>query len=115
MSSFHSDAFWKAFEKAGMLATCYFIAPGGSVRKSCKVRWTEADVETLGGQQTKDFEIEYRHADMPNLAEGDVLSIDEPIGCNSDYHVREAPYVHAQDGDDGIYKRAKLTRVKARS
>lgn len=112
---FHADEFWSAFEDAGMLTKCYFLAPGSGARKSCLVRWKEPDRETLTGQQSKDFEIEYRHADMPNLAEGDPLSIEEIVGCTSDFRVRSHPYVDAENGDDGTYRCALLTRERVRA
>lgn len=113
---FHSAEFWDAFaEEPGMLAKCYFVAPGGDVRQSCLVRWKEPDRETLTGQQSKDFEIEYRRADMPDLAEDDLLSIEEPVGCTSDFRVRQHPYVDVEGGDDGVYLCAYLTRVTVRA
>lgn len=116
-ATFHSGRFWKAFERAGMLVKCWYIAPGGGVRTQVLVRWKEPDeVGALTGARSKDFAIEYRHADMPDLAEGDELSIEEvAAGCTSDFVVREAPLVDIENGDDGTYRYAFLTRVKARS
>ena len=112
MSAFHSNRFWNAFERAGMLVSCFYIAPGGGVRTEVKVRWKEPDREALGGQMTRDYAIEYRVADLPDLAEGDVLSIeDRAVGCPSDFRVRETPFVDIENGDDGAYRYALLTRI----
>lgn len=114
--NFFADEFWQAFEDAGMLVDCTFAQPGCSELTTVKVAWREPDNNLMNGSRSKDFEIEYRVCDMPDLKEGDVLSIEEPnaIG-NADYRVREDPYVSVDSGDDGTYKCALLTRIAARS
>lgn len=103
---------WAASKRAGFLSTCYYVAPGGDVRKTVYVRYEEPDREALGGQITKDYRIEYQVVDLPDLAEGDVLSIEKPDGCAVDFRVREEPYVDVENGDDGLHKFALLTKVR---
>lgn len=95
-----------------MLVSCFYIASGGGVRTEVKVRWKEPDNESLSGQRSRDYAIEYRVADMPDLAEGEVLAIeDRAAGCPSDFKVREEPYVDIENGDDGAYRYALLTKI----
>lgn len=112
--SFYVDEFWLAFEAAGMLVDCTFLQPGGHVPKTVKVRWKEPDVEDMNGHQSKYFEIEYRHKDMPLLVEGDRLAIAESDDVTTDYRVRRPPYVNEESGSDGSYRCAVLTREAAR-
>jgi hypothetical protein len=113
--TFHSSRFWSAFDRANMLVDCTFFQKGGNVPKTVKVRWSEPDrIDEFRGTQSKQYEIEYRVADMPDLQEGDPLSIAESDTCSTDYRVRVAPYVDENGGADGVYKRAILTREVAR-
>lgn len=114
--TFHSDELWQACTDAGMFVECTFARRGCTELKTVMVAWREPDNELMNGSRSKDFEIEYRVADMPDLAEGDLLSIEEPNGaCVADYRVREDPYVNVESGDDGTYKCALLTRETPRS
>lgn len=113
--TFFSDALWAAADAAGMHVGCTFLQPGSGVPKTVTVNWAEPDVvNQIRGTQSKRYEIEYRHADMPDLKEGDPLSIHEPDGVTTDYRVREAPYVDEQHGADGTYRCAVLTREVGR-
>lgn len=114
--TFYADEFWQAFEDAGMLVECTFAPRGCTELKTVMVAWREPDNELMNGSRSKDFEIEYRVADMPDLTEGDLLSIEEPNALGkADYRVRADPTVNVESGDDGTYKCALLTRERARS
>lgn len=106
---------WEISARLGMLRDCTFLQPGGGVPKTVKVRWCEPDETFMSGARSKQYEIEYLATDMPHLAEGDALSVEDRPGCKTDFYVREAPFVDPEGGEDGTYRRALLTREKARS
>lgn len=114
--TFHSDLLWDAATAAGMHVRAQVARPGGSgAVQSVWVNWSEPDdIDVLRGTQSKRYEMEYRREDLPDLQEGDVVSVDEPDGA-VDYYVRQQPYVDERHGADGTYKVALLSRVAARN
>ncbi len=108
------DVHWEAATAAGMHVACTFLLPGSGVPQTVYVYWEEPDQEVLAHGRSKQYEIHYRTKDMPDLKEGDVLSIAERVGCTTDYRVREDPYVSYDRGSDGTYRCALLTREEPR-
>lgn len=97
---------WPAFKQAGMLSVA-MITSGGTTFV-IDVGFSMPDMDRLGrGVLSRDYEIEYQHADAPELAEDDAVVIDGVT-----YRVREAPYIpHPGNAADGIFRCALLTKV----
>ena len=106
-----ADLHWAKSGSSGMMTDC---TPRG--KTAVKVKFDEPDDPNVGGigAQSKQSVIEYRHADMPTLRQGDQLTIVERDGTAAKYHVRQAPYVDPDRGADGTYRCAILTRDRPR-
>lgn len=102
-------AIWPTLKDAGMLSVATdddgdfdvgFARPG--------------ELRSDGKTISNEYEIEYQHADRPNLREGDALAISEAPSSadNGNYRVRQAPYVSAPgNAADGFFRCATLTKV----
>ena len=106
MTIFDSSVFWPEFKEAGMLRLASTILPGCTEATEFDVRLVMPDVITANGQVSREYAIEYQHADAPTLAEGAEVLIDCTL-----YLVREDPFVDEEGGADGYFRKALLTRV----
>ncbi|MEM5449857.1 hypothetical protein [Paraburkholderia guartelaensis] len=71
---FDPGIFWDAFAAVGMLKTAYVDGMPGSVQ----VGFVAPDHLELGNQTTAaEYQIEYQAHDLPDLARGSLLSIDD--------------------------------------
>lgn len=103
---FDRDVFWPAFKSAGLLSEAT-VTSGGSTF-TMDVGFSMPDQDRMGrGVLSRDYEIEYQHADAPVLDEGDTVTIDAVA-----YRVRQAPYIpHPGNAADGYFRCALLTKV----
>lgn len=100
------DAFagWEAAKSAGMLVEVSAVTMESGETVSFWAKW-QSPMRLFGEKNmSREYEIEYRYDDCPDLAEGDQVLNDVV------YRVRESPYV-PQVKDRGEYRRALLTRV----
>lgn len=107
---FDAGVFWPAFKAAGMLSIASDAAGNFDVAYQAPGRFAND-----GRQVSNEHEIEYQHADRPDLAEGDALSIAPiPAGTTGDFKVRQAPYIRDSGGNaaDGYFRHAVLTEVR---
>ncbi|RKP43798.1 head-tail joining protein [Pararobbsia silviterrae] len=97
---FDAGVFWAAFAAAGMLKTAYVDdVPGG-----VQVGFATPDQLDLDGQVTvAEYQIEYQAADLPALARGSIIKVDEVC-----YRVRRPP----RRKDDGFFMLADLEVAK---
>jgi hypothetical protein len=93
---------WSEFDAAGF----HVVATDGD--GTFAVDFSKPDFDRMGrAVLSRDYEIEYRHADRPSLKEGDALTID-----GESYRVRQAPYIAAPgNAADGTFRCALLTKV----
>lgn len=130
--TFDASVFWPAFRDVGMLKLAT-VAPSGGLyiepgywqpgycgaegELDAYVGYVEPDRERFGGgARSKEYEIEYQASELPDLAEGDIVTIwsDDTKTQGTEYKVREAPFVHGDEhggGEDGTFKRALLTKI----
>lgn len=109
---FDPSAFWPAFEAAGMLKLATVKQRSGGTR-DVRVGFVLPDMPRLSGEgRSREYEIEYQQADLPKLAEGDLVTIwaDDDKTSGAKYTVREAPFVAITDSD-GYFRRALLSKA----
>jgi hypothetical protein len=97
-------AAWEAAKDAGMLVQVSAMLAGAAVPVDFFAKWHSPDEEMGARTSSRQYSIEYVHADCPGLAEADQVLIDVM------YRVREAPYI-PEVKDRGEFRRALLTRV----
>lgn len=108
MSAFEDGraAMWPAFKDAGFLVAASTQLPGCTEPTEFDVALRKPDVNPITGVQSRDYEMEYQHADAPTLAEGAEVIVDGVM-----YRVRSEPTIETERGDDGYFRCAYLTRV----
>lgn len=108
MPDFDPSIFWPHYIASGMTKQAT-ITSGPHDGETPYVMFDSPDLPRLDGSgRSRDYTIEYQYADLPNLAQGHTLTIG---GTN--YRVREAPYIKADEGEDGFFRWATLTEVRA--
>ena len=112
---FDNARFWPAFEAAGLLRLVTVKSGGALV--DVRVGYVEPDRARLGGAGlSRDYEIEYRKADLPKLKEGVTLTLwsDDDKTTGTKFRVRQPPFTPEApvEGIDGYFCRAILTMVK---
>lgn len=111
MSDFSAGvaAMWPAFRDAGFL--CVATDGGGDFDVDYQA---PGQYRNDGRQISNEHEIEYQHADRPDLAQDDLLSIaPAPAGTTGNFRVRQAPYIRDTGGNasNGYFRCAVLTEV----
>jgi hypothetical protein len=100
--------FWPAFEAAGMLVRAEFALPDCPAPVPVLVTFRQPDDELGSGSRSREYSIEYQHADLPGLDEGAQCVIDGTL-----YRVRERPKVpNDRNSASGFFRRALLSRVE---
>lgn len=98
--------FWPAAKLTGMLDAMTLLDE--TPPRDIDVAFTMPDTTRNNGTRSRDFKIEYVHADAPDLRQGARVSID-----GTDYTVREKPYVPENpqqiNGGDGYWRQALLS------
>ncbi len=88
-----------------MLATASVLYQGEAEPiEPVYVGFSQPDMQDFAGQQSKQYVMEYLHSDLPDLAEGDQVIID-----NSAYIVRQPPTVNEEGGANGTFRKVLLT------
>jgi hypothetical protein len=103
-------ALYPAFKAAGMLS----VATDGAGAFDVDFRRPPKLIGTYQNEISNEYEIEYQHADRPNLAEGDTLTLSgTPHASDAGtYRVRKPPYIDAPgNAADGTYRCAILTKI----
>lgn len=98
--------FWPAFKDAGMLVLAHVVYAGSDRVLDRWVGFSKTDIDPVTMVRTSDFPMEFQHGDLPELAEGDQVEIDDVL-----YRVRELPRVEGATAT-GFFRIAKLTRVR---
>jgi hypothetical protein len=104
----HAFVFWPEFKAAGFLDAA--TVTSGGVTVDVDVAYERPDTLRFDNQtRSTEHLIEYQHHDLPDLAEGDELVI-ENIGS---FKVRSVPFVsdNPEHGIDGFFRRAILTKL----
>jgi len=114
MSDHDESVFWAEFIAAGFLKKVR-VKPTGAPLTDVYVRWDEPNNNFLGAQ-SKDYQIEYQHSDIPTLSEGDAVTKLDDAGnpiSKEKYKVRETPFVNANpaDSQSGFFRHALLTKL----
>lgn len=114
MTDFDRSVFWPEFKAAGMLSPAA-VKQAGKPRVLVDVRYSQPS-DGIGSQVSQQHSIKYQHADLPYLAEGDLvdfLDADGAVIRAQRFKVREAPLVSNNPGDDtsGYFRHALLTRI----
>jgi hypothetical protein len=107
--SLDTARFFAAFARHGLLRVANYTPPETGIPIETNVGYIEPYRRYLGATTaSKDYEIEYAHAAMPNLAEGHTITVGGVT-----FRVRETPFVPEFDreGADGTWRRALLTKV----
>ena len=104
------DAMDAAFVDVGLWIPASTVLPGCTEPKEFYVDFRRPDVNPLTGVQSADYEIHYRYADAPTLAENAEVIVAHPEG-DALYRVRKQPFIDPGRGSDGHYRSAFLTRV----
>lgn len=120
MSDFDDSKFYAAFAAAGFLLVAETVLPGCTEATTFNVSYRRPSVNPFTGVVSSDHEIEYQHADAPNLAEGAEVVINHTrkldavtVTTRVLYRVRQQPTVEAERGLDGYWRCAYLTRLTA--
>lgn len=105
----YSDArFWPAMKAAGMLKLVQWLAKGTATVVDAWVVFKAPDDVLSTGVVSRTFTMEYQHADLPTLAQGDSVLIGEAPDVMR-FEVREPPVI--EDGNpNGYFRTVKLTR-----
>lgn len=98
--------FWPAFKSAGMLRRARALYSGDDRIIEADVAFSKTEIDPVTMVRTSDFPMEFQHGDLPELAEGDQVEIDDVL-----YRVRELPRVEGATAT-GFFRIAKLTRVR---
>lgn len=101
------DRFFAAFKRAGMLLRAHAVMPGTNEAIDFDVDYCEPSTDPMTGVQSTDYEIEYQHADVPDLDEGAQVIIDG----KGLFLVRQAPRTPGPEGT-GFFRKALLTKVR---
>ena len=95
MSDFNQALFWPAFKAAGFLRPA-LVKQSGRLAATVDVGYVEPETLRFDQTRSKDYEIEYQCADLPALAEGDMVTFLDADGVpipKAKFRVREAPFV----------------------
>lgn len=104
--SWREDAFFPAFNRAGMLKSADVLYHDTDVvLEDVHVAFSRPDIDPMTGVQSSDYLIEYEFAVLPDLDEGDHVVIDDVL-----YQVREVPFADGA-GATGFFRKAKLTKA----
>jgi hypothetical protein len=97
---------WPVFKAQGMLVEAVVSSlDTPPVETTADVRLNLPDLLLGTGALSRDYEIEFQAADLPDLDEGHQVV----IGGDT-YRVRESPYI-PENQPSGFFMRAKLTKV----
>lgn len=112
--------FQPAMKTAGMTYRARVKMSGGTVDVDLTA-FDRPDTRGFDGRvQSRDYEMEYVHTDLPRLKEGDAVTLldanDEPIATEK-FYVREPPTVsdnsRVVESRTGYFRRALLTKIKS--
>ena len=111
LTMYTETIFWPVFEATGMLTDVEVVAKGTARAIAGKVLFRRPDQYLTTGTVSREFAMEYQHADFPALARGDQVLI--ATGDNvMRFEVRENPTI--EDGNPtGFFRVARLSRVLA--
>lgn len=107
--SWNEAVFWPAFEAAGMLVDAQVLFAGTDVPIAAKVSFCAPTVNPMTGVQSYDYEVEYQHADWPELDEADQVIVEGGV-YQGLYRVRQAPRTEGLEAT-GFFRKALLTKV----
>lgn len=116
MSDFDRSVFWPELKAAGMLRAVV-VKQSGKPAVNVDVKYAQPTERRFDGSaSSQEHSIKYQHADLPYLAEGDLVSFLDDAGAvirAERFRVRECPLVSALPGDDqsGYFRHAVLTRI----
>jgi hypothetical protein len=115
MTDFDESVFWPELQAAGMLRQVR-VKPSGRAATDVYVRWDRPDDVSRIGAQATDYEMEYQHADLPTLAEGNQVTLLDDNGdpvAGGKYQVRQAPFVPPDPANSrsGFFRHAYLTKL----
>jgi hypothetical protein len=97
-------AAWEAAKDAGILVEVAAMIAGTAQPVTFYAKWHAPDYELGARASSRQYQIEYRHCDCPDLSEGDQVLNDVL------YRVREDPTI-PEVKDRGEFRRALLTRI----
>lgn len=112
---FDRSVFWPEFKAAGMLRSAW-VKQAGRAAVTVDVKYEQPTTRIFGAQASQDQTITYQAADLPYLAEDDLLTFLDADGnqiLRERFKVREPAYVSSDPGQDrsGYFKLALLTRL----
>jgi len=115
MTDFDESVFWPELQAAGMLRHVR-VKPSSRPATDVYVRWDRPDDLNRVGAQVTDYEMEYQHADLPTLAEGNAVTLLDADGnpvAGGKYQVRQPPFVNADPANSrtGFFRHAYLTKL----
>ena len=109
MADYDESVYWPHFKRAGMLTPVQWLKQGTAGPVAGDVLFRSPDAVLLSGYVSREYAMEYRHADFPTLLEGDQVL----LGAAPDelrFRVREDPTI-ADGNPSGFFRIAILTRV----
>jgi len=104
--TFNESVFWPAFAAAGFLVEAVVWRVGqDAALPAVNVELAMPDEKLVTGTQSTQYVMQYQAADLPDLAEGDAVT----IGAQA-FKVREPPFTDGAD-PTGYFRKAMLTLV----
>lgn len=115
MIGFDESVFWPAMQSVNML-TPVRVKQSGKPAVDVHVEWFEPDLIMASGAQSRAYDMKYQTADLPALAEKDVVQWLDAGGLpikDKKFEVREPPRVsdNPAESQTGFFRRAALTKL----